>query len=203
MNNMDDENARTIKSYESRYVEYTTATVNTVQGPMKEWLDSVVEELPLDAEIFEIGSGFGRNAKYLEAKGYTVHCSDATEGFITILKAQGFDTQHLNALTDEIMGEYDLILANAVLLHFTDKDTTQVLRKIYQALKPGGRFVFSLKRGDGDEWSDSKVGLPRYFNYWQPEELTELLDTTGFKSVDIKRDAKGEGSEWLMVTAGI
>ena len=197
---MNEENDRTIKSYESRYVEYVTATVNTVQGPMKEWLDNAVEGLSSDADIFEIGSGFGRDAKYLQSKGYTVHCTDVTEGFITILKAQGLDTQHLNVLTDEIMGEYDLVLANAVLLHFTDKDMIQVLRKIYEALKPDGRFAFSVKRGDGDEWSDNKTGLPRYFNYWQPEELVELLGAAGFKTVDIKKVAKGEGSEWLMVT---
>ena len=197
---MNDENDRTIKSYESRYVEYVTATVNTVQGPMKEWLDNAVEGLFSDAGIFEIGSGFGRDAKYLQTKGYTVHCTDVTEGFITILKAQGLDTQYLNVLTDEIMGEYDLILANAVLLHFTDKDMIQVLRKIYEALKPDGRFAFSVKRGDGDEWSDNKTGLPRYFNYWQPEELIELLGAAGFKTVDIKKVAKSEGNEWLMVT---
>lgn len=198
---MNDENSKTLQSYESKFVEYVTVTINTVQGSMKEWLDDATKGLPLDADILEVGSGSGRDAKYLHSKGYTVHCSDVPEGFLTILKAQGFDTRRLNVVTDGIDGIYDLVLANAVLLHFTDADMESVLSKVYNALSSNGRLAFSLMKGEGSQWTDNKIGASRYFNYWQQDELTELLHKTGFKTVDIKLTTNSKGVEWLMVVA--
>ena len=199
MNGMTDENSKTLEAYESKFVEYVTVTIDTVQGSMKEWLDAAVKGLPFDAEILEIGSGSGRDAKYLQSQGYAVHCSDVPKGFLAILEAQGFDTQQLNIVTDEIKGSYDLVLANAVLLHFTDDDMHNVLRKIYASLHPNGRLAFSLMKGKGSRWTDNKIDAPRYFNYWEQDELEKLLRKIGFKNVDIQIATNSKGVEWLMV----
>lgn len=200
---MSSENSKTIDSYESRFGEYVAATVQTVQGPMKEWLDASVAGLPLDAQILELGSGFGRDAKYLQSKGYKLNCSDATKSFITILKARGFNTRELNIITDDIVGEYDSVIANAVLLHFTNDEVEVVLNKIHDALKPSGRFSFTLIEGKGDTWTDSKLGLPRYFNYWDELEVRSLLEATGYHHIIIKSIGKPDDKKWLMVTASI
>jgi len=198
---MSNENSRTIDSYESRFGEYVAATVQTVQGPMKKWLDASVEGLPLDAQILELGSGFGRDAKYLQFKGYMLECSDATKNFIALLEAQGFNTRQLNAINDPIEGDYDAIIANAVLLHFTDSETQTVLKKVYEALNTSGRFAFTVIKGEGEEWTDSKMGLPRYFNYWSEQELRQLLELTGYHKVHVDTVGKPGGKEWLMLTA--
>lgn len=198
---MSSENSQTIDSYESRFGEYISATIHTVQGPMKKWLDASVEGLPLDAQILELGSGFGRDAKYLQSKGYVLECSDATKSFITILIAQGFKTRQLNAITDDIKGQYDSIIANAVVLHFTDDEAETVVNKVYGALKPSGRFAFTVIKGEGDEWTDGKLGLPRYFNYWSEQDLTNLLQAAGYRNTVIETVGKdGGGKKWLMVT---
>jgi len=198
---MSDENSRTIDSYESRFNEYVAATTSTVQGPMKQWLDDAVKELPLDAKILEIGSGFGRDAQYLQSQGYAVECTDATKSFITILEARGFDAHELNVITDKIPGMYDLVLANAVLLHFTNDEVMGVLKKIYDALNPSGKFAFSVIEGEGEQWTDGKIGLPRYFNYWCETQLNSLLKDAGYKKVTVKVAGRPDDKKWLMVTA--
>jgi len=197
---MSSENNKTIESYEVRSGEYIAATVQEIKGPMKNWLDGSVEALPLESQILEIGSGSGRDAEYLQSKGYSVQCSDATQGFIDILKEKGLSPRTLNIITDEIEGEYDAIIANAVLLHLTDEETHHALRKVYDALKPSGRFSFSVKVGEGEAWTDGKLGLPRYFNYWNEASLRALLESVQYQNVIIDTVGKLDDT-WLMVRA--
>jgi hypothetical protein len=43
-----------------------------------------------------------------------------------------------------------------------------------------GLFAFTVKHGDGSEWSTVKLNLRRHFTYWQPESLDELLREAGW-----------------------
>src|SRR4051812_14242475 len=96
-----------------RYVE---GTGQTVHGVVKAWIDRAIAGLPRDATIFEIGSAFGRDARYLTSSGYSVACSDAVPEFVDELRGRGFDARPFDIVRDAFDGPYDLILANAVLL---------------------------------------------------------------------------------------
>jgi hypothetical protein len=57
-----------------------------------------------------------------------------------------------------------------------------VMQKVLAALKPGGRFAFVMKLGKGEEVSDDKLGVPRFFCYWQTEEIEQLVYDSGFET---------------------
>lgn len=198
-------NQITIEAYNNRVQEYIEGTPHEVSGEMKKWLDTSIENLPENAQIFEIGSGFGRDANYLEEQGFTVQRTDATPAFVELLNSQGFDAKHFNAIEDEMPPNQDLIVANAVLLHFTQEQTAGVIEKTYDALNENGKFAFSLKQGEGDSWIEEKLGTPRYFAYWKYDEMQQVLQEVGFKDVNINGDSEGHGaskdSPWLMVVA--
>jgi hypothetical protein len=91
-----------------------------------------------------------------------------------------------------------------VFLHFTRYELRTVLIKVYQALKPGGRVVFSLKAGDGDELTERKLDSKRYFCYWQPEVIEHLLSVLEFTQVRtiIIDDYRGKiQPDWLLISA--
>ena len=90
-----EENARTISTYDQYARRYIDRTTHEVPVPIREWLDRTVAGLPRDARILELGSGFGRDAAYLNGLGYRVRCTDATPAFVTELRARGFDTAPL------------------------------------------------------------------------------------------------------------
>lgn len=127
------------------------------------WLDEAVAGLPSNARILELGSGFGRDAEYLAGLNYSVECTDAAQAFVDLLNKRGLNARKLNVIADGLDGSYNLVLANAVLLHFTREQTKEVLRKVLASLKPGGTFAFTLKQGDGEKWTEEKLGAPRYF----------------------------------------
>lgn len=198
----DNPNEMTLRSYRARVNEYCEGTSQEVSENLGRWLNSAVAGLPLDSRILEIGSGHGRDAAYLEAKGYKVECSDAVPGFVEHLEARGLNARQLNILTDSIGGTYRLVLAVAVLLHFTSTDVKRVIAKAHEALEPNGRFAFCVKAGDGEEWSHAKIGLPRYFHYWSANRLQQILGRSGFSRYDLVEQPLDERQEgWLCVCA--
>ena len=79
-----------------------------------------------------------------------------------MLRAQGLDADVVNLLSDDLAddthGPYAAVLANAVFLHFTPSELSDVLAKVRAALSPDGVLGFSVKAGDGTEWSNHKLG---------------------------------------------
>ena len=67
-------------------------------------------------------------------------------------------------------------------------------------LAEGGMLGFSVKHGLGEEWSDAKMGAPRFFRYWKEAELRQTLAMTGYKVMDFRHSEDGK---WLHVTCAV
>ena len=106
--------------------------------------------------------------------------TDATPAFVEHLREQGHPALGFNVLTDPVPGGYQIILANAVFLHLTRPQLADTLRRLLAALTNGGRLAFTVKQGEGEEWSTAKLDLARYFCYWQPEPLHNLSSPRDF-----------------------
>ncbi len=198
---MSESNELTIQSYESHVQEYIDGSPKDVSGSMKEWLDGSIAGLPIDARILELGSASGRDAAYLQNLGYTVDCSDAAQSFVELLQQRGFNARKLIAITDDFGGPYELVLANAVLLHFSRDEIRQVLRKVFDSLGEHGRFAFTIKQGEGEAWSENKLGAPRYFCYWTEEQIRLAVNDTGFTDVTVTGDDATANATWLQIIA--
>ncbi len=130
--------------------------------------------------------------------------TDAASAFVEFQHQKGNQARLLNVLTDDLGSGYDMIYGEAVLLHFTESEIQEVITKIYSALKAGGYFLCSLKRGDGEEVTDRKLGKDRYFHYWQNETIQPILKVVGFKHVlssTTIKDYRPGRPEWLLLTA--
>ncbi len=197
-----DSNGATLRSYQEHTKEYVEGTHSLVAGASKDWIDEALRGLRPDARILEVGSAFGRDAAYIAAKGFALECTDAVPAFVEHLKATGFAARQLNLLSDVLGGPYDLVFANAVFLHFTRSEFSGALRKTFDALTPQGRIALSLKRGQGESWSSHKLDAPRYFCFWQQDQLEPLLKDCGFSHWTITDTTMDRThAEWLFVIA--
>jgi len=199
---MVDTNKTTIESYENSINEYIQNTPNKRGAVVEDWINKSTQTLQLDAKILEIGSAYGRDAKIIEEKGLHVEKTDATKGFVDILQQDDPTARILNIITDAIDDNYDLIIANAVFLHFDDNETRSTANKIYNALKSGGVFSLTLKEGVGEAWQNNKGMAPRFFNYWKKNDIVELLTETGFVDINAWVDSSdGSHATWIMIIA--
>lgn len=195
-------NEQTLRSYEEGVVDYNAAAIPTVEGSMQEWVDKSLAMIPPEGHILELGSAHGRDADYMEALGFVVDRTDAVEGFVNYLKGQGHKARLLNALTDDFGGPYDMVYAQAVLLHFTPDEAGLVIHKAHEALKPRGIFSFSLKVGEGSDWQRAKIAGQRFFTYWQEAPLRSVLSRANFDVLDMPEGTTGHNSgNWYHVIA--
>ncbi len=199
---MQETNKTTIDSYEKGINEYIQNAPNKRGGVVEDWIERSLQPLKLGAKILEIGSAYGRDARIIEEKGFYVEKTDATKGFVELLQKDDPNARMLNIITDDMDDRYDMIIANAVFLHFNDDETLLAASKVYDALNSGGVFSLTLKEGEGEAWQANKGMAPRFFNFWSKDGILKLLDTIGFTDISAWTDASdGSGTTWIMVIA--
>lgn len=198
MNDQND-NARTLQSYQDKTQEYIDGTP-PIDDVLKEWLNESLGFISKDGKILEVGSGFGRDAEYIREQGFDIECSDAVSNFVELLQNKGFKARMLDLLRDEIESGYDMVLADAVLLHFTPAEAEAVTQKIYAALPKSGIFALRMKQGNGPVWTEEKLGEPRYFYYWNANELKDMLTGCGFEWMNMTESfTKHNNATWMHI----
>lgn len=188
------ENDATIEAYNKhvrQYLNYTPHHFCDKHDVYFEWLNTALDLVRANGKIFEIGSGHGRAARYIVDKGYSITRSDASIAFVNYLNQRGESAQLFNILKDNLTIQYDMILANAVIPHFTPDNLRFVLEKIYNGLNPKGIFVFDAKEGKGERWIKEKDIFHRYSCHWNPVELINLLRDHGYKIIFLRTKVPG------------
>lgn len=165
---------RNVESYEKSARSYDALCVNDPPPKIAEVLRRFAQSLPCPARVLEVGSGPGRDADYLETLGISVRRTDAVQAFLDIQAERGRIGELMNVVTDPLGGPYEGVVALCVLIHVDRAQTDPVLRKIFEALKPGGALLVSMRVGDHDEDGDYHTV------YWTRDAFAERLTLAGF-----------------------
>lgn len=172
-------NARTVASYEANAEDYITSRTPEQSEQYCGWIVDGLSGYPKTVKIFEIGTGTGYDADYLESLGYSVERSDVAQSFVDFNEKHGKTIVKFDVVRDDFSSTYDAIIAVNVMQHLNRDEFMAAIDKVAGALKPGGRFLFSITTGDGgEEWHDDKGGA-RYFLNWKREDLKKVLKDAG------------------------
>lgn len=186
----------TLASYEQGVETYLHGSRPAPVAAYQEFLSSVVALLPPNPEMLELGSGPGHDALFFEANGVRVQRTDGVKAFVERLRSSGHQAELLDLTTDEFGGPYDIVFANAVLLHLTPLQLDDALAKATRAVGPTGFLAFTLKEGDGEAWTTEKIDLPRYFTYWREPAIRTRLTAIGWKPLSVQH-VQGRIEPWL------
>lgn len=192
---MDKNQALTLAAYNHFPERYVAGTSHKLHPEITRWMDIFLSKLQPGANILEVGCAMSRDADYMESKGFRVIRTDAAQGFIDYLASKGITAKLFNPLIRPYAKKYDAVFAAAVLLHFNTAQLEKVLDNLGQQLAPKGYFCFWVKRGVGEEYSSHKMDAPRYFKYWESDQLSEVLVKNGFDIVELEY---GGELKWLM-----
>lgn len=121
-----------------------------------------LRHLPDGAHILDLGCGDGRDAQYMESRGFTV---DATDGVASMVELTSKRISHPARLMlfEELNAEaaYDAIWAHASLHHATADALPDLLARVHRALKPGGWHFSNYKGGTGGK----RDAQERFYSY--------------------------------------
>ncbi|MEJ6782152.1 class I SAM-dependent methyltransferase [Aminobacter sp. Piv2-1] len=117
----------------------------------------IIDLLPSPgASVLDVGSGSGRDAAALAARGYRVTAVEPSHGLREEAKRRHGDANIEwldDALPDlHILGErrFAFILVSAVWMHLVSRDRLAAMRRLSQLLEAGGRLAISIRRGPVD-----------------------------------------------------
>lgn len=125
--------------------------------------------------ILDVGCGSARDSLYFHGLGYRVDardCSAAMAAEATRLTGITVRVQDILDLDD--CGSFDAVWACAVLLHLSEVDAAEAVRRVARSLAPGGSVYISVKRGAGEETIDG-----RKFKYWERDDLLAFVSLHG------------------------
>jgi 2-polyprenyl-3-methyl-5-hydroxy-6-metoxy-1,4-benzoquinol methylase len=213
---MSEENKKTLEVYEEKASVYLKTTIEhenldpakakRKKEKLEKFINSNIGTLPKGSKVFEIGSGDGINAKYIEEIGYDVTASDVAEAFINETKSKVPNTIKFNVIEDEFTEKYSAFFAWRVFVHFNKEDMAKVLQKTYNALEKDGLFVFNVMNREiknvDEEWVDFPneyhMGAERYYKYFKEEEINEIISNTGYKISDFHKEGGDNSNKWLV-----
>ena len=153
------------------------------------WLEKFLSLAPDTGRLLDYGCGGGWAAKRMLEAGYTVDAFDGSAGLAKEAAAQtGLDVKVMRFEEFDAKDRYDGIWSSFCLLHVPRAEMPANLARIYAALKPGGVLYLGLKAGSGEK----RDSLGRFYSYFEPEFITELLADAGFDEPQI-RLREGEG----------
>lgn len=210
------ENKKTLEVYKNAARIYLSTSIEHDRlDPIKaqkkrEALEELIrisfDTLPENAKVFEIGSGDGTNAKYIESLGFEVTASDTARDFIEATKKQGVKTIKFDALEDDFPEKYFAIFCWRVFVHFTKEDALKIIQKAYSNLENNGIFIFNAINREtktvDNEWVDFEgeyhMGVERFYNYFLKEDLDNMINNTGFQIKDFHKEGGKDNNKWLV-----
>lgn len=213
---MSEENKKTIEVYKKTAHLYLSNSaehdkLDPVRAKKKrERLEELIKtsfsSLPEHAKVFEIGSGDGANAKFIESLGFNITASDTANDFIEATKNKGLNTIKFNAIEDDFPEKYFAIFCWRVFVHFTKEDALKIMQKAYDSLEDKGVFVFNAINREtktiDNEWVDFEgeyhMGVERYYNYFHQKDLDDIIKQTNFKIQDFHTEGGDNNNKWLV-----
>ena len=144
----------------------------TVTIDLKPLYDTLAKYIPEDAHILDAGCGSGRDSKVFLERAYKVSAFDASEKLVKLASDYtGLKVRHLSFDKMDYQSEFDVVWANASLLHIPRMKLLPIFEKIMQALKKNGMFYASFKVGQGE----GIVEDGRHFTYFDEAHMRDFV----------------------------
>jgi ubiquinone/menaquinone biosynthesis C-methylase UbiE len=156
--------------------------------------------LPPDALVLDLGCGAGRDVAALSQRGCRVIGGDLSIGLLQEAQSRvsGVFVQADMRAVPFKTAQFDGVWMCASLLHIPRSQASDVLTKVNRVMGWGSLLYIAVKQGDGEGWQGTD--RPRFFTYYQPDEITACIHNTGF-SVESSWTEKTLGRDWVNIIA--
>lgn len=160
---------------------------NETEWPRTRWLKKLLDRLPPEAHVLDLGCGFGVPTDVEIAKNHKVTGVDISQAQI--------DQAHQNVpaghfiCTDAASVRFAAATFAAVvcfytLEHLPREDHQQLLQDIFTWLQPGGYLLISTEAEEVEGIISEWLGVPMFFSSYDPETIKRFIQETGFELLE-------------------
>lgn len=187
---------KTIEYYEANSIGFWQGTQgHDVSQNINALLNNIQAKKPF--KILDLGCGPGRDLKVLRELGHEAYGLDGSATFCQMAsKYSGCKVYHQDFIHLDLPQQFfDGIYANASLFHMPKENLTGLLNSLHCSLNTNGILFSSNPRGNGEDFEG-----PRYANFMELEEYSEIVEREGFELLDHYYRPQGQPKEnchWL------
>lgn len=193
---------KTINTYDQIAADYVQATSNL--QPEEEFT-TFSQMVVTGNTVLDAGCGGGRDCRAFAERGFRVIGIDLSIEMLKIARsmAPGCEFQQTDLRNIPLAdNSVDGIWCCASLLHLKRKEVRRALLEFRRVLKEGGVCCILIKKGTGEKFiKDSRSqGKPRFYSYFQPDEIRELCQSLAFEILVGETTQSGSGAyreDWL------
>lgn len=178
---------QTRDSYEHIAAEYAKRN----SGGMSPFLEGMAQKLSNHlgpgSNLLDIGCGPGYEMSWFEQYGINTVGIDFTTAMIDIARSQakGYLLQMDQRALAFHNASFDGAWWCASLLHISKREAPSAISGVRCVLRNGAMMMVSVQQGEGEKCMESSLGgPPRFFAWYQPEEIRTILQQNGFEVRD-------------------
>ncbi|MCR5706409.1 MAG: class I SAM-dependent methyltransferase [Acholeplasmatales bacterium] len=180
--------------YKKNSLDYINKTKDV---DMSNELNKLLNYIPKNSTILDLGFGSARDSLLLKSLGYDVYCLDPTKEFCDNAENLGINKNRIYNIKAQDMSFknlFDGIWASASLLHINSTDLVDVLNKIYDSLKDNGYLYASFKYGNFEGNRDD-----RFYNDMTLDKFKSIIDKTKLKLKEswTQTDKLNRENKWI------
>lgn len=161
-------------------------------------LDEFISLVNPPAQVLDIGTGPGLDAKYLSQK-YSMTGIEISKKFAHIAKYECPDVEIRNQdiVTAELeTNKYKGVWARGSLHNISDDKQDIVFKKVSDALVEDGIFYVIAREGEGEYLEKDESGVKQFIHPFSKEELEERAEKAGFEVIRISEERRSHN--WLI-----
>lgn len=194
----------TINSYDECAEEYSRFHF---KESFEDRLETFMKFLSDKNLVLDVGCGCGRDTKYLIEHDINTIGIDLSNGMIEEARKYVPNATFLQMDMRKLEFEDSLfsgVLAMASVFHVPKSQMLGLLTEFRRVLKNNGLLYICVMVGSGEKMVEKSAAVnemgPRFFAFYNTEELRDLLDRAGFKTVHAFVD-KYLNVDWLNIYA--
>jgi len=175
---------------------WSTYFATTADRPPNELYDWLAPHLPPSGDAIDLGTGGGRGARWLAARGLRVTATDISAEALEVARArtpEGADITYVQAPFQTLeLGTYDVAVACYTLFFLARDDHAAFWARLVPAVKPGGLFAGEFL-GPNDTWAGELTTHTRA----QVDTMLEPFEVLDLREEDQDGETSlGESKHW-------
>ena len=172
--------------YDAMADTWESWSASVTGDPRRAWVEALVQLLPPDASVVELGCGGGTEETRELARVSRLLAIDISAEQLRRARERVPEATFVQGDVTTIELEpssLDAVVALYVFNHVPRELLGGVFERIASWLRPGGHLLATLGAGDTEAWHGEWLGVPMFFSSFPPERNSELLRAAGLELV--------------------